>query len=306
MAEIWAKERGCRSEDLAPGILAAASLGGLCGGAREPIEAGVVEGNREKWRCVDPVRLRDWPLPRHVSFVLALGPVHGVRTGSAANVVFPLGLGGRSNSTFTQFESEQAEGDDFSIEDIEEGSSVGGGEDPSCSVHSPSLPGSPRMELHTSPLEVHTSPLEAIGDDLRSAALFRAPSAGLSHQTFPPRGPFSAASPIRPWAPAHASTSYIDKDASASGVNHERVSRERMHFSPPGGIPGRDSGIHGLGSGPKSGSTAAVGLFPGVPNAFNTSLTRDTRPRACSEGLEDISSSEMWKDAAWQLGLESV
>jgi hypothetical protein len=171
-------------------------------------------------------------------------------------------------------------------------------------VHSPSLPGSPRMELHT-------SPLEAIGGDLRSTTLFRAPSAGLSHQTFPSRGPLSgawhqAASPIRPWAPAHANTSYIDKDTSAPGVNHERVSHERMHFSPPGGVPGRDSGIHSLGSGPKSGSVAAASLFPGVPNAFNTSLTRDTRPRACSEGLEDISSSEMWKDAAWQLGLESV
>ena len=162
-----------------------------------------------------------------------------------------MGLGGRSNSTFAQFGSERAEGDDFSIEDIEEGSSVGGGEDPSCSVHSPSLPGSPRMELHT-------SPLEAIGGDLRSTTLFRAPSAGLSHQTFPSRGPLSgawhqAASPIRPWAPAHANTSYIDKDTSAPGVNHERVSYERMHFSPPGGVPGRDSGIHSLGSGPMSG-----------------------------------------------------
>ena len=57
VAEFWANERGCRAEDVAPGILAAAKAGGWREDNRpvqEPVEPGVCEGGFEKWRCANP------------------------------------------------------------------------------------------------------------------------------------------------------------------------------------------------------------------------------------------------------------
>ena len=75
VAEIWAKERGCRPEDVAPGILAAAALGGW-GDFKEPVEPGVCREGMEVWRCNAPVLLPGWPgQPKNVNFVLSIqGP----------------------------------------------------------------------------------------------------------------------------------------------------------------------------------------------------------------------------------------
>jgi len=279
VAEMWARERGQKKEDLAPGILAAASLGGWTG-VREPIEPGVVHGAFEKWRCDEQVLLLDWARPRHITFVLPLGE------GSFGGV-FPVVPAGEDSISTHAVENEGGgydddndpdDGEGFVLGDDEEDASDEGG-DPSCNVHSPPLPGALQMNLE------HSSPL---GGMCFSAPVSRVPSAG------------QIASPARP----HANFSHIDRDSSASDVNHDRVS-----FPLPGGFSERDPTFFSLGSGPKS-SIAASGhhaghSLPSMPGAMNCSWTCDTRPPACSDGLEGISSSEIWKDAVRQLGLES-
>ena len=291
VAEIWAKEKGCRPEDVAPGILAAANLG-RCD-MRE-VEPGVCKDGLEVWRCKEPVQLPGWACSRFVNFVLTIQEPAADAEGGAMGIAMGGGMGSGQMPM-----EEGLEGDSVVDEDEDEGGEEGrdlifergygahagspsGVQSPIISRQSPGI-GRTESVSSTSMLAYENeSPLGSMYTRC-VGRLSRGPSAGLATQMRSP-----ALSPHHPaGGMEHFSQTdtYLFGVAGVSGVKHERVA-----FS-------LASGGGGVWSGGAVGNSRGGGGGTAVLQGTHA-FPWQSRPQTAGEhSLGDLA-QDIWKESA--------
>ena len=276
VAVLWAKERGCRPEDVAPPILAAVSVSRW-----SAVDGGVCDGGIERWRCAETVLLRSWSRPMRVSFVLqlqdsevALADAWSPRAPLGAGAV-PAGdeaevsddgLGGDSGAEATIAIGETAEDDQAAMSVPE--SLQGSAHD----VRSLSAPVSPDASFHRAPSgfqSPNTRDVPAFYQD--SAQMSRVPS-------------LSSAG-----ASAHSSYNGVSPGSS-----------RLLGHRPAPALPQNSSGVsfsfQPLARCASGGSYSSTEMLHGA----QTSLWNSRLPTA-GENLDEPFgvASEVWKDSVW-------
>ena len=313
VAGIWAKERGCRPEDVAPGILAAARLGGW-GERQEAVQAGVVTEKFEKWLCTAPVLLSSWSRPRHVSFVLQLqesetnGGMDHLHPGACSS---QEGVSEEEDADLDDDEAEELDQENEKEEDPHEqegaSRSVQGSaaqaptpNSPYSIFHSnprsPHHPSTPGMELALAPSLPH-----AIGSGMLGC-LDMSPAGhdmGVMHLFYPyPAMPVGSASclplglSLHTSGSPHCSPPHATLNGDFDGDDKSRVT---LHEHAPFSLAdaGTGSVYTSLFNGSSTASTSAV-LQGSLTSPFHSSAP------GVGEPLEDMN-QDIWKDSLWQI-----
>ena len=332
VAEFWANERGCLAEEVAPGILAAAMVGGWSGerAAQEPVDPGVCEDGLEKWRCPEPGASSAPANPRPLP---SASPSHGPLFRFLLTFICtPVFLPGRSRPLRVSFvlavqddgeadedtsDAEQTAdgvhavwshgaqdyGDASVHSETEKDEAFPGSPYASDIVHSPRQPGTPGIALSRAS---SIPPVAGMGlPALYTASSISAASVGIGgYDMFPLHG-------------IHTTLPGIHTTAAGSAA-----------YGPPGGCANVDApGAFMLGgsavgfsslstvgfSAPPAAGTGTTGTavlqgssFSALPGTYNASPWR-SRPVAsvAGDGFEELS-LDMWsdslKDSLWQCG----
>jgi hypothetical protein len=319
VAEFWANERGCRAEDLAPGILAAAKAGGWReeGPAQEPVEPGVCEGGFEKWRCANPgalaapppcspfplvtaynpaneclvlatVLLPGWRYPARVCFMLAVSDAEEASEGMGADWTHVSLDGDDTGSVHREAgEGEEGEGD-VQEENPYQPTQFPGSPYLSTSMQSPHQPGTPGIALSRAS-SMPTAGMGLVGCDVSPPHGSRTPATGICQLD-------SASASYGP--PVGGAN--VDAPGAfmlvGGGVGFSSLST--VGFSGGGG-PGASGG--GGGTAVLQGSS-----FAALPGSLTSPLRSRPLGTMVVDGFEEFALDSIWndplKDSLWQCG----